>query len=62
MTLFFSSDAFKGVKKAQQKRSFIAKSVVTNNNKSNAAKAKKKPFKTKQNKNITSKITGTLRK
>ena len=30
----------KGVKKAQQKGNFIAKGVVTNNNKSNAAKAK----------------------
>ena len=40
MTLFLSSDAFKGVKKAQQKRSFIAKSVVTNNHKSDAAKTK----------------------
>ena len=28
MTLFLSSDAFKGVKKVQQKRSFIAKSVM----------------------------------
>ena len=27
-------------KKAQQKRNFIAKGVVTNNNKSNAAKTK----------------------
>ena len=35
-----SSDAFKGVKKAQQKQSFIAKSLVTNNNKCNAAKTK----------------------
>jgi hypothetical protein len=40
MTLFLSSDAFKGVKKSQQKHSFIAKSVVTNNNKCNAAKTK----------------------
>ena len=40
MTLFLSSDAFKGIKKVQQKRSFIAKSVVTNNNKCNAAKTK----------------------
>ena len=40
MTLFLSSDAFKGVKKAQQKCSFNAKSVVTNNNKWNAAKTK----------------------
>ena len=40
MTLFLSSDAFKRVKKAQQNRSFIAKTVVTKNNKSNAAKTK----------------------
>ena len=40
MTLFLNSDAFKGVKKAHQKRSFIAKSVLTNNIKSNAAKTK----------------------
>ena len=40
MTLFLSSDAFRGVKKAQQKHSFIAKSEVTNNNKYNAAKTK----------------------
>jgi hypothetical protein len=40
VTLFLGSDAFKGVKKAYQKRSFIAESVVTNNIKSNAAKTK----------------------
>ena len=41
---FLSSDAFKGVKKAQQKRSFIAKSVVTN--KKNPMLPKQKtPFK-----------------
>ena len=40
MTLFLSSDTFKGVKKAQQKRSFIAKSVGTNNNQWNDAKTK----------------------
>jgi hypothetical protein len=39
VTSFLSSDAFKGVKKAQQ-RTFIAKSLVTNNNKCNAAKTK----------------------
>ena len=39
MTMFLSSDAFKGVKKAQQKRSFIAQSEVTNK-KCNAAKTK----------------------
>ena len=33
MTLFLSWNTFKGVKKAQQKRNFIAKSVVTNNKK-----------------------------
>ena len=42
--MFLSSDAFKGVKKAKQKRSFISKSVVTNNNTCNAAKTKK-PYK-----------------
>jgi hypothetical protein len=40
VTLFLSSDAFEGVKKAHQKRSFIAKSVVKNNIKSNATKTK----------------------
>ena len=40
MTLLLSLDAFKGVKKAQQKGSFIAKSVLTITNKSNAAKTK----------------------
>jgi len=44
MTLFLSSDAFKWVKKAQQKCSFIAKSVVTNNNKPMLPKPKT-PFK-----------------
>ena len=38
MTLFLTSYEFKGVKKTYQKRSFIAKSVVTNNIKSNATK------------------------
>ena len=42
MTLFLSSDAFKRVKKAYQKRSLLAKIVVTNNIKSNAAETKKK--------------------
>ena len=40
MTLFLSLDAFGGVKKAQRKHSFIAKSVVTHNNKCYAAKTK----------------------
>jgi hypothetical protein len=40
VTLFLSSDALKWVKKAQQKCSFIAKSVVTNNSKFNADKTK----------------------
>ena len=40
MTLFLSSYAFKGVQKAQQKRSFIAKNEVTHNNKSNAVKTR----------------------
>ena len=31
MTLFLSLNAFNGVKKAQQKRNFIAKGEVTNN-------------------------------
>ena len=35
----------KGVNKAQQKHNFIAKGVVPNNYKSNAAKTKKTPFK-----------------
>ena len=40
MTLFLSSNAFKEVKQVNQKRSFIAKSVVTNNIESNDAKTK----------------------
>ena len=38
--LVFKLNAFKGVKKVQQKRNFIAKGVVTNYSKSNAAKTK----------------------
>ena len=40
MTLSLSQIAFTGVKKAQQKRNFIAKGVVTNNNKAIADKNK----------------------